>query len=115
MEKQLLRDAFAHIYPTILPSSVLWRQKEAFSDAVSVKDKSWYKVLQEHIEPTISDLNFSIFKLKYEYLSPVTKESYYYRKIFDEHFGHPSEKIVPHFWLPKWCESTEPSARALAL
>lgn len=115
MEKQLLRDAFAHVYPDILPANVLWRQKEAFSDAVSVKSKSWYRILQDHIESTISDLNFSIFKLKYEYLQPISKESYYYRKTFEDMFGYLSSEVVPHFWLPKWCESTDPSARTLAV
>lgn len=113
MEKQLLRDAFAYVHPDILPASVLWRQKEAFSDAVSVKTKSWYRVLQDHIDANISDLNFSIYKLKYEYLPPTTKESFYYRKQFEDMFGYLSSDIVPHFWLPKWCDSTDPSARTL--
>jgi asparagine synthase (glutamine-hydrolysing) len=116
MEKQLLREAFAHVYPNILPENVLWRQKEAFSDAVSMKSKSWYKVLQDHIEPMISDTDYSVFRMKYEYLPPVSKESYYYRKRFEELFGHTCEEVVPHFWLPQWCAATtEPSARALAI
>lgn len=115
MEKQLLRDAFSQLYPDILPHHVLWRQKEAFSDAVSVKSKSWYQVLQEHINATISDTNFEIFKLKYEHLTPISRESFYYRKTFDDIFGDLSANVVPHFWLPKWCDSKEPSARALTI
>ena len=115
MEKRLLRDAFATLYPDILPQNVLWRQKEAFSDAVSVKTKSWYQVLKEHIDTTISDTDFDILKKNYEYLQPISKESYYYRKLFDENFGNLSTTVVPHFWLPQWCDSKEPSARALAI
>lgn len=116
MEKQLLRDAFAHVHPNILPASVLWRQKEAFSDAVSVQAKSWYKLLQEHVESMITETDFAIFKLKYEYLTPVSKESYYYRKLFDDVFGHTCEQVVPHFWLPQWCDTkSEPSARVLTI
>ena len=37
MEKYLLRRAFDVVWPDLLPHSVLWRQKEAFSDGVTSK------------------------------------------------------------------------------
>ena len=44
---------------------------------------------------------------------PRTKESFYYRQIFEKHFkGH--AKWIPYTWMPKWCGNMDdPSARAL--
>ena len=52
IEKYLLRKAFSD--SNLLPEEVLWRPKEAFSDGVSSKTKSWYKVLQTQIEDKVS-------------------------------------------------------------
>lgn len=43
MEKALLRDSFEN--EDLLPLDVLYRKKEAFSDGVSSKEKSWYQIL----------------------------------------------------------------------
>ena len=51
IEKYLLRKAFDGYVN--LPSEVLWRRKDAFSDSVSKKEKSWYQYIQEHIENNI--------------------------------------------------------------
>ena len=51
VEKHLLRSAFADT--GLLPDEILWRPKEAFSDGVSSKNKSWYRLLQEHIEDKV--------------------------------------------------------------
>ena len=44
-EKYLLRDAIEQVNPELLPSDVLWRTKEAFSDGVSGIDRSWYQII----------------------------------------------------------------------
>ena len=41
---------------------------------------------------------------------PQLKESYYYRKIFEQYFGK-NEQLIPHFWMPKWVKTQDPSAR----
>jgi asparagine synthase (glutamine-hydrolysing) len=46
MEKYLIRRAFEVVWPDVLPKSVLWRKKEAFSDGVSSKEKSWYQMVK---------------------------------------------------------------------
>ena len=51
-EKYLLRKAFSDT--RLIPDEVLWRPKEAFSDGVSSKTKSWHKQLQERIEDIVS-------------------------------------------------------------
>ena len=48
VEKHLLRSAFSGT--GLLPDKILWRPKEAFSDGVSSKEKSWFSLLQDHIE-----------------------------------------------------------------
>jgi asparagine synthase (glutamine-hydrolysing) len=49
VEKWLLRKAF-DLDEQYLPDDVLWRRKEAFSDGVSSRDKSWYEIIQEDVE-----------------------------------------------------------------
>ena len=52
VEKHLLRSAFAGT--GLLPDEILWRPKEGFSDGVSSKKQSWFRLLQEHIEDKVS-------------------------------------------------------------
>lgn len=51
VEKFLLRDSFSDL--NLLPDGILWRRKEAFSDGVMSKKKSWYNYLQEHVESLV--------------------------------------------------------------
>ena len=117
MEKHLLREAFATLYPGILPDEILWRQKDAFSDAVSTKTKSWYEIVQKKVNTFITNKDFEKHKDKFKWIPPVSKESYYYRTIFERFFGDSScSSILQHYWLPKWSGgSTEPSARSLSV
>jgi len=113
LEKALLRKAFEE--SGILPYDVLFRRKEAFSDAVSTKAKSWYQSIQEHIDTLVSDEEFDANAKNFEWCAPFTKESYYYRKLFTKYFGEGSgkAKVIPYYWLPKWAKTTDPSARTL--
>lgn len=105
MEKFLLRSAFHTLYPGLLPEEVLWRKKEAFSDGVSSVEKSWYKMIQDWVEDKITD----------ECEGVLTKEALYYKKKFDEFFGEQHTSVIPDYWLPKWTDIKEPSARALSI
>ena len=51
VEKHLLRSAFSGT--GLLPDKILWRPKEAFSDGVSSKEKSWFSLLQDHVETKV--------------------------------------------------------------
>jgi asparagine synthase (glutamine-hydrolysing) len=116
MEKYLLRNAFA--WNDIIPKNILFRRKEAFSDAVSSKENSWYSILQKHIENIVSPSEFEKGKIEYSYHNaPRTKEEYYYRKIFHRFFpSRELSKTIPYFWMPKWTEETmDPSARTLKI
>ena len=48
----------------------------------------------------------------YSFNTPTTKEAYYYRKIFEKHYPNKSS-MIPYFWMPKWINATDPSARTL--
>ncbi len=100
IEKYLLRRAFEHL----LPPSIAWRQKVAFSDGVSELSKSWYEIIQEKVETLIPDVLFN--KRLYK-----TKEYQYYRMIFERLF--PDYQFNTPIWLPKWSNATDPSARTL--
>ena len=105
-EKWLMRAAFEP--DQLLPASVLWRKKEAFSDGVSGKTKSWYQEIQERV-PEVSDR-------VYGYLPPPTKEARYYRDLFYERYGKEGQNVITHMWMPKWSgETQDPSARTLSL
>jgi asparagine synthase (glutamine-hydrolysing) len=99
IEKYWLRAAFEGT--DILPEEVRMRKKEAFSDGVSSKEKSWFQHIQDHIETIVSDDEFSCHKNDYGQ-ECVTKEQYYYKKVFCEFFGKERMKLIPHYWQPKF-------------
>jgi asparagine synthase (glutamine-hydrolysing) len=113
MEKALLRDSFKDT--DLLPLEVLYRRKEAFSDGVSSKDKSWYEILQDMAQEKYSDEEFAESQKSLTHLPPSSKEALHYRKIFIQYYGKGNvDKIIPYYWLPKWCgDVKDPSARVL--
>jgi asparagine synthase (glutamine-hydrolysing) len=115
MEKHLIRKAFEVMYKhdPIIPNDVLWRQKEAFSDGISCKEKSWYLVVQEHIETIVCDENYS--PSDWNHVPPPSKEAYYYRYMFNSLFGDRCSSVIPKYWMPSWIDTSEPSARILSI
>ena len=112
IEKCLLRASFSE--EKLLPYECLWRKKEAFSDGVSGEKRSWFEIIQEYAQNLYSDEDFENKKTKYTHMTPVNKESLYFREIYEKFYGKNLDNIVPHFWLPKWSGGvTEPSARVL--
>ena len=55
-------------------------------------------------------------KCKYnkEYLEPKTKEQLYYRYLFEKYYSN-CEAVIPYFWMPKWSNTNDTSARTLNL
>jgi len=104
MEKKILRDSFIEF----LPSDVLYRKKEAFSDGVSSSDRSWFQIIADRLKST----KIPSFSYNQSYLSPQTKEQLYYRYLFEQKFPN-RENIIPYFWMPKWSSTNDPSARTL--
>ncbi|OJX29345.1 MAG: asparagine synthase B [Chryseobacterium sp. 36-9] len=79
MEKWVLRKAFEDI----LPESIAWRQKEQFSDGVGY---SWIDTLKQIAEDEVTDEMMTNAKFRFPINTPMSKEEYRYRTIFDEHF-----------------------------
>jgi asparagine synthase (glutamine-hydrolysing) len=111
LEKYILRKAFEGT--GLLPFDVLWRRKCAFSDGVSNRKKSWHHVIQDYVDTMISHEEYDRLLANYKHCVPQLKESLYYRRIFERQFGHRHRKIIPHFWLPRWTDVIDPSAREL--
>lgn len=117
IEKWLLRESFKH--SGLLPDKILFRSKTAFSDGCTSQNKSLFEIIPEHVEKIITDEYFEKNRLKYTHNTPYTKESLYYREIFESQYGvNPSvSHVIPYFWMPKkeWVgeDVTDPSARTL--
>jgi asparagine synthase (glutamine-hydrolysing) len=111
MGKWILRKAFDGT--KLLPDSILWREKAAFSDAVG---HSMVDYLKEYAESKYSEKDVALAKEKYTHGTPFTKESLLYRDIFEKHFKGQSH-LIKDFWMPnkEWsnCNVADPSARVL--
>ena len=119
MEKWVLRKAFE----SYLPKKVAWRQKEQFSDGVGY---SWIDSLKELVENEVSDDDFKNANKKFSFQTPMSKEEYYYRSIFEEHFpSKTAAQTVPSVpsvacsspvalkWDKSFQELNDPSGRAV--
>jgi asparagine synthase (glutamine-hydrolysing) len=109
-EKYLLRSAFSiENYHNskglqLLPESILWRRKEAFSDGVSGTGNSLYQILQQFISTEMKVFPPSI-----------EMEKQYYKELFLRYYPS-SDGIVPYYWMPKYTKNTtDPSARTLSI
>ena len=49
----------------------------------------------------------------FSHLTPKTKEAYHYRQVFEKHFPGRSDWLS-HYWMPRWINATDPSARTLS-
>jgi asparagine synthase (glutamine-hydrolysing) len=112
IEKFILRYAFSEKNfkdcngSQILPDKILWRKKEAFSDGVSTKGRSLYQILQEKIAAKMS------FDTGIQYEANIETEKLYYKQIFDSFYPN-CQHIVPYYWMPKYTNAVDPSARTL--
>lgn len=112
MGKYLLRHAFEAEH--LLPESILFRDKAAFSDAVghSLSDD-----LKREAEKMYSDEQFEKESSKYSWHRPFTKEALMYRSIF-ESFYPGMDEMIKDYWMPNrdWegCNVNDPSARYLS-
>lgn len=105
-EKFLLRYAFSTDFfknnngIDLLPNEILWRKKEAFSDGVSNMNRSLYQILQNYIG------------VKMNSEPDISTEKLYYQSLFNLQYSN-ALKVIPYLWMPKYTNSTDPSARTL--
>ena len=120
MEKWVVRKAFEDM----LPESVAWRQKEQFSDGVGY---SWIDTLKEIVNTEVSDEQLKNANYRFPIQTPTSKEEYYYRSIFEEHFpSNAAALCVPQEasvacstqialeWDEAFKNMNDPSGRAVA-
>jgi asparagine synthase (glutamine-hydrolysing) len=93
----------------ILPNEILWRKKEAFSDGVTSNTRSLFEILQEKILATYDSF---LVDNRNQPLSRLDYEKHYYKSIFEKHFPN-LQQIIPYYWMPKYTNATDPSARTL--
>ena len=79
IEKLILREAFENY----LPEEILFRQKEQFSDGVGY---DWIDTLKALAEKRVTDDQFENASSVFTLNTPLSKEEYHYRKIFNEFF-----------------------------
>jgi len=119
MEKFPLRTAFEGR----LPDEILWRQKEQFSDGVGYR---WIDTLKQVAEERVGDKPMAQARYRFPLNTPVTKEAYFYREIFESHFpgdaaaacvlGGPSiacSTPTAIAWDASFARNADPSGRAV--
>ncbi|MBL7772111.1 MAG: asparagine synthase B [Chitinophagaceae bacterium] len=119
MEKWILRKAFEDM----LPTEIVWRQKEQFSDGVGY---GWIDELKAMTSKAVSDADMANAKYRFPVNTPMSKEEYYYRSIFSEHFpSDTSAACVPSvpsvacstpealLWDASFQNMNDPSGRAV--
>ena len=110
--KYLLRHAFEE--DKLIPENILMREKAAFSDAVghSLRDD-----LMEYAAAQVDDATWEEACRKYDVVAPFTKESLYYRQVFEKYYPGQAS-MIPAYWMPNktWpgCDVDDPSARVLS-
>lgn len=120
MEKSILRQAFADM----LPEEIAWRQKEQFSDGVGY---SWIDTLKKITSEQVSDEQMAHAAERFPIHTPLCKEEYFYRSIFEEHFPSKSAALsvnqeasvacstsIALEWDAAWKQMNDPSGRAVA-
>ncbi len=119
IEKDVLREAGRDL----LPESILWRQKEQFSDGVGY---AWIDSLKAHAQSQVSDAQMAAAPKRFPVNPPASKEAYFYRNLFSRHFpGDACARLVPagpsiacstptaFRWSQSFAANNDPSGRAV--
>lgn len=119
IEKHILRKAFEDY----LPEEIAWRQKEQFSDGVGY---SWIDTLKEKANEKVSDKQMERAAERFPINPPMSKEEYWFRTIFEEHFPSPAaahtvpsvpsvacSSAVALEWDESFKNNPDPSGRAV--
>jgi asparagine synthase (glutamine-hydrolysing) len=84
IEKYILRKAFDN--GKFLPDEILWRKKEQFSDGISSETENLIDELKKHAEKEITDMEFDERASLFSINTPLTKEGFLYRQIFEKFY-----------------------------
>lgn len=95
IEKFILRDGADHDPACLVPKEIIWRTKEALSDATS-HCSSWKTFIQDKLSKQSHENELSLYKMFFEQEFPGCYD------------------IIPHLWMPQWSPGvTDPSATTL--
>ncbi|HEX2936586.1 MAG TPA: asparagine synthase B [Bacteroidales bacterium] len=108
MEKYIVRKAFDDKQDPYLPESILWRQKEQFSDGVGY---NWIDQIIQYCNKQVSDAEFATAAERFPHNTPATKEAFYFRTIFEKHYPQQTSAKTVLKWVPKWQKNEDPSGR----
>ena len=119
IEKHVLREAFSDL----LPEEIAWRQKEQFSDGVGY---GWIDAVRDFTAEQVSDAEMSRAAGRFPHNPPASKEAYWFRSVFEQHFPLASAaQCVPGgptvacstpeavLWDKALQEMNDPSGRAM--
>jgi|694.fasta_scaffold25744_2 asparagine synthase (glutamine-hydrolysing) len=106
IEKFMLREAFSGTH--LLPDEIIWRKKEAFSDGVSNHGRSLFQIIQEYVFDHYNMIDDNLLE-NYELID---LEKKYYLDLFLKYYPNQAN-ILPHYWMPKYSNTNDPSARTL--
>lgn len=116
MEKYIIRKAFDIEVDgkQYLPDSILWRQKEQFSDGVGY---SWIDGMKDFTASQVSDEKFSQRSQRWPRDTPDTKEAYWIRETFESLFPSETAAETAVRWVPKgeWGCAADPSGRSVSI
>jgi asparagine synthase (glutamine-hydrolysing) len=119
IEKKILREAFEDL----LPESIVWRQKEQFSDGVGY---GWIDAVKDFTNQQVSDAEMARAAGRFPFNTPASKEGHWFRSVFEQHFPLASAaQTVPGgptvacstpeavLWDKALQEMNDPSGRAM--
>lgn len=114
IEKYILRKAFEG--KGYIPDEIIWRTKNAFSDATSPLingESEWKSMLKQAAAIHVTPSRANSANVIYDYKPPKTVEDMWYREEFDT-CGY-FEKTIPGMWMPSWVgdNATDSSATTL--
>lgn len=125
IEKYILRKAFENTpVNAYVPHSILWRQKNAFSDAVGY---GWIDAIKEYVserrererselersESERSESERSESERVFKTSPPTSDEELFYRLTFRDIFIGHEQLSALSMWRPNWTDVTDPSATYL--
>lgn len=101
-EKWLLRDAFRNIegYEALQETRIIDREKNCISDGVGV---SWVPCLIEYANKLITDNDLKLAATRFPDKTPISKEAYLYRDLFEQIYPNCSSLIMKRE-LPEWAK-----------
>lgn len=111
-EKQLLRDAFKDK----ISDTLLYRPKEAFSDATGSKSRPPYTIIQEYADTLYTNKEFTQLQHKYQHHNPPSnKEALWFRELFEKDYKGSEKTLLPHYWKQAFAltPTEDPSARVI--